>query len=343
MRDDLIDAVRHEHVPDFRSGIFDVRLQRRDGELVLIGQSTDAAAVEALIERLRAVGDDVADQVVRLPDPGLGSGRHAVIRAAIAPLHAERRLPAPQISQLVMGVRVEVLARERDWVRIRGEDGYIGWMHDGYLESGSEEWAYGWERSTTGESVVSLGAELADEEGRPFGSIPWGGRLVRLGSAYLLPDARRGAIVNGEVVDIDRLADWFPPRGESIVRTARRWLGAPYLWGGVTLNGVDCSGFTQAVMWMHGVALPRDSDLQAATGAQVPLDDDFSALRPGDLLYFAEPGERVSHVAFSLGGSLIIHAALSNGGVDLDDLAGVTPLQHRLRAMLVTARRMLPD
>jgi gamma-D-glutamyl-L-lysine dipeptidyl-peptidase len=339
----LVRDVRRVHVPDFRSGVFDVRLERREHKAVLTGQATHARAVTDLLDRLRANGVETLDEVMILPDPSLGPTRCALARAAVAPVYAEPRLPAPQISQLVLGMRVEQLSRNGDWTRIRSEDGYIGWVHAGYLQTGSDEWAYAWERATYGEPVVSLGAELWDEDDRPLSRLPWGARLVRHTGAYELPDGRRGSIGNGEVVDVDRLADWFPARGDSIARTARRWLGAPYLWGGVTLNGVDCSGFAQAVMWMHGIALPRDSDLQATTllGDEVPTS--FELLRAGDLLFFAEEDVRVSHVAISLGGSLIIHSALGNGGIDINDLAGDLPIEQRLRGMLVRARRVLAD
>jgi hypothetical protein len=240
-------------------------------------------------------------------------------------------------------MRVDVLSRRQDWVRLRGEDGYVGWVHAGYLQTGGEEWAYAWERGTLGESVVSLGAELVDDDSRILARMPWGARLIRHTGAHHLPDGRRGHIANGEVVAIDRLNDWFPPRGESVVRTARRWLGTPYLWGGLTPHGVDCSGLAQAVLWMHGIALPRDSDLQSAMGACIEHDDSLADLHAGDLVYFADPGARVSHVAISLGGSLIIHSALGNGGVAIDDLDSSAPLPRRLRDMITIVRRMLPD
>ncbi len=150
-------------------------------------------------------------------------------------------------------------------------------------------------------------------------------------------------MANGEVVDVDRLTDRFPPRGESVARTARRWHGSPYLWGGVTQSGVDCSGFSQAVLWMHGAALPRDSDLQAKVGHAVESGPDFSELYAGDLVFFAEDGERISHVAISLGGSIIIHSALSNGGVEVNDLLGEAEFEVRLRSLFTHARRLLPD
>jgi hypothetical protein len=341
--DRLIDDVRRDHVPDFRSGIFDVQAESVADGVVLRGETTHPDAISSLLELLSARGVTARDEVIRLPTVQVDGARNALVRSAVAPVYAEPRLPAPQITQLVLGVRVELLLRDGDWLRVRGEDGYLGWVHQGYLHLGPDEWAFAWERGVVGEPVVSLGAELMDDGDNIIARLPWGARLVRHTGAYQLPDGRRGDVTNGEVVDVDRLSDWFPPRGDSVARTARRWLGAPYLWGGVTLNGVDCSGLTQAVLWMHGIALPRDSDLQARVGSEIDVGDDFNDLRAGDLLYFAETEARVSHVAISIGGRQIIHSALGNGGVAFNDIMGEEPLEQRLRRMFTHARRVLPD
>lgn len=341
----IIDRIRTAHVPDYRSGIFDVNVeQRAGGTVVLVGQTTDRAAADELIAAVRRLaGATLVDEIVRLPDPALGVDVYGLVRAAVAPVYLDPALPAAQISQLVLGMRLDLLARRGAWLRVRGEDGYLGWVHEGYVQLGEREWAEIWERGASGESVVSLGAELVDDEGRALARLPWGARVVRYSGAFELPDGQRGMVGNGEVVDVDRLADRFPPRGDSVARTARRWHGAPYLWGGVTQSGTDCSGLAQAVMWMHGVALPRDSDLQARVGAEVEANDDFSGLRAGDLLFFAEETARISHVAISLGAGQIIHSALGNGGVATNDLMGDLPFERRLRKLFVHARRLLPD
>jgi gamma-D-glutamyl-L-lysine dipeptidyl-peptidase len=339
----LLDAIRQEHVPDARWGVFDVRLTEFDGRHTLAGETTLPEAVAMALTRLAASGIDAEDAVVRLPDPQFGEERHGLIRAALAPVYAVSTLPAPQISQLVLGMRVELLSRTGAWYRVRGEDGYIGWVHAGYLQAGHDDWARAWERGTAGEPVVSLGADLVDADGGILARLPWGARLSRHTGAYHLPDGSSGSVANGEVVDVDRLSDRFPARGESIVRTARRWLGTPYIWGGVSPHGVDCSGFTQAVMWMHGIALPRDSDLQAAARVGSVAPADFALHRAGDLLFFAETGARVTHVAISLGGPQIIHAAITNGGVHTNDLTGSDPLEQRLAATFVRALRVLSD
>ncbi len=344
--DDTIEQVRKDLKLDYRSAIFDVRVEQRGGKLCILGATTVAKAVDTLIERLVEERDEkyIRDEVQRLPEAGSAGEVHVLVRAGIAPVYGDPALPAPQISQAVLGTRLDLLNRVGDWCRVRLEDGYIGWAHHGYLQFGGEEWAYSWERGTRGEPAVSLGAELIDDAGRVFARLPWGARCVRFSQEqYELPDGRRGAIGSGEVVAVDRIADWFPPRGDSVTRTARRWVGAPYLWGGVTTGGVDCSGLVQAVFWLHGVALPRDSDQQSHMGDPIDPGADFGDLNPGDLVFFSETEKRVSHVAISLGGPHIVHSALTNGGVDMNDLSGDLEFEGRLRSLFTRAHRVLPD
>src|SRR6476620_2705165 len=105
-----------------------------------------------------------------------------------------------------------------------------------------------------------------------------------------------------------------------VLNTADRYLGVPYVWGGNTPDGFDCSGFTKYVFARNGVTLPRTSREQAHVGDGVPLD--FGAMRAGDLLLFAEPGEAISHVAIYVGSGRIIHASSAMGGVNYLDLDG---------------------
>jgi gamma-D-glutamyl-L-lysine dipeptidyl-peptidase len=344
---ELVERVRSQAVLDARSSVFDVTVEQRGTAFALAGRTTERHTAQELVAAARRLlGDDVQvyDEIVRLPHDALGDHVYAVVTAAVAPVYAEPRLPAPQISQVVMGMRVDVLEHSGPWLRVRAEDAYLGWVHGGYIRTGDADWAHTWERGLIGEPVVSLGAELADADGRIVGRAPWGARLIRFAPLdYGLPDGRRAQVRSGEVVDVDRLADWFPLRGDSVARTARRWLGAPYLWGGITASGTDCSGFTQAVFWMHGVALPRDSDLQSRIGATIDTADGFASVRAGDLLYFAEPGARVTHVGISVGGAQMVHSALSNGGVAFNDLDGDGEFDRRLRALFTHARRLLPD
>jgi len=105
------------------------------------------------------------------------------------------------------------------------------------------------------------------------------------------------------------------------LQTADRFVGTTYVWGGNTPDsGFDCSGFTKYVFAQQGIQLPRTAREQARVGESVALD--YSALRPGDLLFFAEPKEAISHVAIYVGDGRIIHASSAMGQVGYLDLDG---------------------
>lgn len=118
-----------------------------------------------------------------------------------------------------------------------------------------------------------------------------------------------------------RIPDSPPPSAEAVrvLRTAETYRGVKYVWGGNSPSqGFDCSGFTKYVFAKYGIALPRTSREQARAGAGVVAD--FRALRAGDLMLFAEPGQAISHVAIYAGDGRIIHASSSVGGVGYTDL-----------------------
>jgi cell wall-associated NlpC family hydrolase len=118
-----------------------------------------------------------------------------------------------------------------------------------------------------------------------------------------------------------RIPDSPPPSAAAsrVLKSAESYIGVKYVWGGNTpKQGFDCSGFTKYIFAKYGVALPRTSREQARVGAGIAAD--FRALRPGDLMFFAEPGEAISHVAIYAGDGRIIHSSSSNGGVGYTDL-----------------------
>jgi cell wall-associated NlpC family hydrolase len=118
-----------------------------------------------------------------------------------------------------------------------------------------------------------------------------------------------------------RIPESPPPSAAAarVLRTGDVYLGVPYVWGGNTpREGFDCSGFTKYVFAKHGIALPRTSREQVRVGRGVAAD--FRALRPGDLMFFAEPGQAISHVAIYAGDGRLLHASSSVGGVGYTDL-----------------------
>lgn len=246
-----------------------------------------------------------------------------MVRASIAPMHAEARVSSPQISQRVAGHVVQVLEAAGDWLHVRGEDSYDGWMHRGYIVRVSDA-------PDLRNRTLSLGCSARDGTGRT--------RALPLG-AWLAPGEH---VVTGDVVDAGARGAAFPQTGPAIVATAvNRFAGTPYQWGGVSPWGADCSGLTQTTFWLHGVSLPRDAWQQAEIGRDVGTD--VAGWAPADLLFFSDRADkRITHVGIALGSSGMVHLALGRGGYAVERLdAKDEPYVVALMKRVVVARRVV--
>lgn len=327
-----IEDIRRRSVPDRRLGVFDVTLVDDDGGRRLAGVTTSRDALAAL--RRLAADAQLPVDVRALPEGKLGVDTAAIVTAAVAPLQASSAIRAERVSEALHGETLAILERREDWLRVRAADGYHAWLHGGYARTGSDEWAEDW---TGRASARSLGVELRLTDGRM--RLPLGARVVvRRDGAVELADGRPGQVAGG-VVRPEREAG-AEARLLAPSEWALRWFGsAPYLWGGRTEWGTDCSGLTQAVYAFRGTPLPRDTDLQMSAGAEVEIARDWRGYDAGDLLFFAERG-RVSHVALWAGAGHIVHSALSRGGVGTDNLMGDSARLKSLRDHLVAVRRV---
>jgi cell wall-associated NlpC family hydrolase len=160
-----------------------------------------------------------------------------------------------------------------------------------------------------------------------------------------LPDKRAGFLPKTAAEDYAAWKIKRRPSPENIERTARVFLGRPYLWGGDSPKGFDCSGFTHMVFFLNGIELSRNSGQQAKQGVDVPLDANLSRLTRADLLFFGAPArgdrpEKVHHVGIYLGDKLFIH---SSERVQINSLDPESPIrdEHRIITLL-RARRVLP-
>jgi cell wall-associated NlpC family hydrolase len=340
-----IDDIRRRWVPDSRLGVFEVVVTPEVGAQhaapLLSGVTTSRAALDAL--RRCASDAGLSEDVRQLPDATVGQDGAAVVTAALAPLLGDATLSAPRVSEALHGECLDILERRDAWLRVRAPDEYVAWTHAGYVATGPAEWARDWAERATARSVA---AEIQTAAGRR--RLPTGARLaLRLGrrkargggeATVELAGGEAGTLAGGTVRREGELR--VEARHLALPEIALRWFaGAPYLWGGRTEWGIDCSGLTQAVYAARGIRLPRDSDLQFGEGHEVPLSSHGAGYQAGDVLFFVERG-RVSHVALWAGAGRIVHSALSRGGVGGDDLFGNEPRMVNLRANLVGVRRM---
>ncbi len=317
-------------VPDPRLGVCEVTVQGT----ALAGCTTSRDALAGL-RQLAAEAGLTADLRL-LPDASVRDEPAAVVTAVLAPLLREPAVSADRVSEALHGETLELLER-RDgdaWVRVRVADSYHAWIHAGYLAIGSAEWAQDWAVRATGRS---LGAALRCEDARFRLAI--GARVaLRKSGRVETADGRVWRVVSGVVrPEAEARAE---ARLVAAPEWALRWFsGAPYLWGGRTEWGVDCSGLVQATYAARGISLPRDSDLQSLAGREVAIAPTGAGYEAGDLLFFAD-GRRISHVALWAGVGRIVHSALSRGGVASDDVFDDSPGAKRLRELLVGVRRV---
>jgi gamma-D-glutamyl-L-lysine dipeptidyl-peptidase len=326
----VLGELQRKWVPDRRIGVFDVAVA--DGR---IEGSTTSREAQAEVRRIGgAAGMAVA--VTLLPNATVDSGDVAVVTAALAPLLERSAVRAPRVNEAVHGEPLTLLERKDEWLHVRAGDGYVAWIHAGYVRVGLTDWFEGWLRYAT---IRSLGCELEYQGERM--RLPIGARLapLREGSGGVeAADGRLARVVAGVVRSEAELH--AEARLMAIPQLALRWFGgAPYLWGGRTEWGVDCSGLVQAVYAARGVALPRDSDQQATSGEPVELSESGAGYAVGDLLFFAER-ERISHVALWAGAGRIVHSTLSRGGVVSEDLFADQARLKSLREQLVAVRRV---
>lgn len=229
---------------------------------------------------------------------------YAVIAVPAAPVRRKARHQREMVSQLLFGEKVEVLkAKTSLWVKVRSlHDDYEGWVTNTLLKEISEKEAKAKvEFVTTGMMNEILIGESKMKI--PFGSsLP--GFLEGKGSIGELKYNYSGFFVNRTEIK---------PDAGHVEKLTEQWLHAPYLWGGRTIFGVDCSGFVQVNYKMMGIDLPRDAWQQAQQGQTVRKLKDAIC---GDLAFFDDK-EEIVHAGILLGPDRIIHAS---GKVRIDTI-----------------------
>ncbi len=320
-----VDDIRRKWVPDGRLGVFEVSLLPKG----IAGITSSRDARDAL--RRLANEQELVDKVQLIPD-AVGDPA-AIVTAALAPLQSEPKISAARVSEVLHGEVLDVLERREEWLRIRAPDGYIAWLPAGYVATGPADWAEDWRERAT---ARSLSADILTTDGRR--RLPTGAHVALRRGVVELADGQRGAVAAGNIRREQELR--AEARHLALPELAQKWYaGAPYLWGGRTEWGIDCSGLVQAVYAARDIKLPRDSDQQFGAGREVRVASDGAGYEAGDLLFFAERG-RVSHVALWAGTGRIVHSAVSRGGVGGDNLFGDEPRMMRLREGLVGVRRL---
>ncbi|AHM62205.1 NlpC/P60 family protein [Flammeovirgaceae bacterium 311] len=316
-----IAAVKEKWAPDKRVALFDVEAGEADGRLVLRGESNLPAAVDSLKTALNASDVAYIDSIQILPDAALQGKTRAVVTISVANLRSAPKHSAELATQATLGTPLKVLKKQGGWYLVQTPDDYLSWVDYGGLVSLTEEEFNRWHAA---EKLIYMqpygfSYETPDAAAPTVSDLVMGSILEIAGeeeSFYQVryPDGTTAWIPKTEAQSYTKWLAGLNPSGSSLVSTSFTLKGLPYLWGGTSFKGVDCSGFTKTVYFLNGMVIPRDASQQIHTGELVDDTRDFDKLLPGDLLFFGRPAtdsspERVVHVGMWIGNNEFIHSA----------------------------------
>ena len=297
---------------DYRTSVFDIEIVRlQNSSLTLSGRLLLESQLEALAGFFSNWKLDTSS--IRILHKGNLPRMH--VATNLTGLYEKPTFGMPLSSELCYGTEVEILDEEGKWVFTRQKDGYLGWAYKPYLSEGPSAHA--------DHVVLAPSFELRAEPDARSEVIT---RIVS-GTGVAVEDVQAewakvlanqtGWMPRSLLRPMNGLPTSMEEKRKTMVEDSARMIGVPYLWGGTSGNGIDCSGFARLLHRWIGIHIPRDADMQHA--AAKPVEPPFEV---GDLFFFCESGSdrRITHVGISLGGWKMIHSSRGRNGVYVDDV-----------------------
>jgi cell wall-associated NlpC family hydrolase len=297
---------------DSRTSVFDIEIVRlQNSSLTLSGRLLEEAQLENLTSHFSKWKLDTS-AIHILHKDGLPRMH---IATNLTGLYEKPTFNVPLSSELCYGTELEILDELGNWLFVRQQDGYLGWVYKPYLTEGPAP------KATHLVLVSSYGLRVwPDRESEIITRVVSGTGVqveeTRDGWAKVTAN-KTGWMQLSLLRAIRDLPKTVPEKRKMMTEDLARMLGVPYLWGGTTGHGIDCSGFVRLLHHWIGIELPRDADMQHAAAQAV--NPPFEV---GDLLFFSENGRerRITHVGMSLGGWKIAHSSRARNGVYIDDV-----------------------
>jgi len=317
----IIEGFTQRFAPDKRTAIFQIDAFKQNNQLILTGRTNLFGAKSFLLDRLKIEKIPIIDAIKTLPEPKLADKVYGLVEVSVCNIRYSPKHGGELASQALMGTPVRILEKDDNgWLLIQTPDQYISWVDKGAISMMNKEnidrWkvipkiiythAYGnaytepaQESTTVSDLVAGCTMELIGEKGNYY--------------QVIFADNRVGFVPKHEAKIYNEWLSGLIASEENLIKTSKRLMGVPYLWGGTSFKGVDCSGFTKTVYFLNGIILPRDASQQVMIGETIDKSGNWGDLKPGDLLFFGEKrddgSERVVHVGMWLGNGEFIHAS----------------------------------
>jgi cell wall-associated NlpC family hydrolase len=339
--------VRSAYAPDERDKTYQVRMETAKSQadqtnnftFVLRGSTTETAAKETIVKKMRealaanhaGANVQVLDSIDLLPSAKLNGKIYGIICMSVASFNCDGDFSAESGTQALMGMPVKILEQNSDdWYRCVNMEGYTAWVIGRSVTAMNEQDFDEYMRQPkviVNTKYTCIYREPSDKS-LVVSDAVWGDILVDQGRNGLwkkvaIADGRVGYIHVSEVMNLERWINTSKPSPENIVATAREFTGYPYVWGGTSVKGIDCSGLAKTTYFLNGYVLRRDASQQCKTGDSVDVAkyvageqtlENLKALQPGDLLFFgrkatADKPAHVTHVGIYIGNGIMIHSS----------------------------------
>jgi gamma-D-glutamyl-L-lysine dipeptidyl-peptidase len=345
-----VNLIADRFVPDHRVGICNIKLfQGNKGTIIISGETTNPVAKNEIIKTLNKYGIPLVDSIVLLPDTISNNKYMGLVTLSVINLRREPGHASELVSQAILGTPVMILKRDNSWLLIKTPDNYIAWTEVTSVKEMDRSEMAVWKKSTKVIYQENTGwlFDTPSKKSCVVGDLVGGSIIVKTGESseyinLILPDGRQGFVEKQKVRDFGDWKKKISFNEDSICKVAATFMGLPYLWGGTSTKGVDCSGFVQAVFFRNGVILQRDASLQALHGKNIDLSGGFGQLKKGDLLFFGSKKNgtaHVTHVAIYIGSKEYIN---SSGRVMVNSLDStqVNYSSYKFNSLL-SARRIM--
>jgi len=315
-----IENTKNTFAPDKRTALFNIEVLEGPSGFTLLGESNLPMAVDSLKSILKEKSIDTKDEIKILPSPELEGNTKAVINISAANLRSNPKHSAELATQATLGTIVNVLKKEGGWYLIQTPDNYLAWVDQGGIHLTGEKESFDW---TVSDKIIYTNtyghAYDSKDKTTRVSDLVAGSLLKLIGSEDDLykiqfPDGRQAFIVKTEAQEYNSWLSNLSFEADSLIETSKTLMGVPYLWGGTTTKGVDCSGYTKTIYFLNGMVIPRDASQQVHAGKSIDSIADFSQLQKGDLLFFGRKAtettsEKVVHVGMWIGDNQFIHSS----------------------------------
>ena len=312
-------SVAIQFIPDTREDLYKINFKKEGSRLVVLGETTNAEARNALFSCLVNAKYTIVDSLILLPDKSLGTTNWGLINISVGNVRTAPGHDAEMATQAILGTPVRLLKKQGHWTLIQTPDRYIGWIDDDALfqtdSAGMASWKYS--KRAFYLSVTGTGYDPATKEAVTdlvAGSILKNIETNKNESVLEMPDGRRLTIPVGDGMDFDQWKMNPATSPQVLSKYSKTLMGRPYLWGGTSTKGIDCSGFVKTVYFLNGIILARDASLQFLHGAVTEPQSGYTKLKEGDLIFFGRKADgnhaaKATHVGFYLGNGSYIHSS----------------------------------